>query len=119
MHSHELISTHSRNFEVSGCDLWATADLFGSGSATADGYGGGFAMFGGGLKQSTFCMARRKTMITMGSPDFVWINTNEIISSWYLLGAVCVTPQVRAHREQHRTLGQEPGLRRQGGQGCF
>ena len=46
MHSHELISTHSRNFEVSGCDLWATADLFGSGSATADGYGGGFARFG-------------------------------------------------------------------------
>jgi hypothetical protein len=37
-------------------------------------------------------MARRKTMITMGSPYFVWINTNEIISSWYLLGAVCVAP---------------------------
>jgi hypothetical protein len=37
MHGHELISTHSKNFEVSGCDLWATADLFGSGSATADG----------------------------------------------------------------------------------
>jgi hypothetical protein len=35
-------------------------------------------------------MVHRKTMITMGSPDFVWINTNEIISSWYLLGAVCV-----------------------------
>ena len=103
--SHELISTHSRNFEVSGCDLWATgalsvslslclsvslslclsvslslclsvslslclsvslslclclsvslslclrkmwatADLFGSGSATGDGYGNGFASFG-------------------------------------------------------------------------
>jgi hypothetical protein len=46
----------------------------------------------GGVKQSTFCMARRKTMITMGSPDLVWINANEIISSWYLLDAVCVTP---------------------------
>jgi hypothetical protein len=31
-------------------------------------------------------------MITMGSPYFVWINTNGIISSWYLLDAVCVTP---------------------------
>jgi hypothetical protein len=31
-------------------------------------------------------------MITMGSPYFVWINANEIISSWYLLGAGCVTP---------------------------
>jgi hypothetical protein len=47
---------------------------------------------GGGLKQSTFCMVHRKSMITMGSPYFVWLNTNEIISSWYLLGAVCVTP---------------------------
>jgi hypothetical protein len=49
----------------------------------------------GGAKQSTFCMARRKTMITIGSPYFVWINTNEIISSfepWYLLGAVCDPP---------------------------
>jgi hypothetical protein len=46
----------------------------------------------GGLKQRTFCMARRKTMITMGSPYFVWINANEIISSWYLLDAVCVPP---------------------------
>ena len=41
-------------------------------------------------------------MITMGSPYFVWINTNEIISSWYLLGAVCValpylSAQVRVH----------------------
>jgi hypothetical protein len=45
-----------------------------------------------GLKQRTFCMAHRKTMITMGSPYSVWINANEIISSWYLLGAVCVTP---------------------------
>jgi hypothetical protein len=36
-------------------------------------------------------MARRKTMIAMGSPYFVWINANEIISSWYLRGAVCVT----------------------------
>ena len=32
-----------------------------------------------GLKQSTFCMAHRKTMFTMGSPYFVWINANEII----------------------------------------
>jgi hypothetical protein len=31
-------------------------------------------------------------MITMGSPYFVWINAYEIISSWYLLGAGCVTP---------------------------
>jgi hypothetical protein len=31
-------------------------------------------------------------MITMGSPYFVWINANEIISSWYLLGAVCAAP---------------------------
>ena len=31
-------------------------------------------------------------MITMGSPYFVWINTNEIILSWCLLDAVCVTP---------------------------
>jgi hypothetical protein len=31
-------------------------------------------------------------MITMGSSYFVWINANEIISSWYLLGAVCVAP---------------------------
>jgi hypothetical protein len=46
----------------------------------------------GGVKQSTFCMARRKTMINMGSPYFVWINANGIISSWYLLGAVCVAP---------------------------
>ena len=44
------------------------------------------------VKQSTFCIARRKSMITMGSSYFVWINTNEIISSWYLLDAVCVTP---------------------------
>jgi hypothetical protein len=48
----------------------------------------------GGLKQSTFCMVRRKTMITMGSPYFVLINANETISSWYLLGAVCVAPHV-------------------------
>jgi hypothetical protein len=49
----------------------------------------------GGVKQSTFCMVHRKTMITMGSPYFVWINANEIISSWYLLGAVCVTPPAK------------------------
>jgi hypothetical protein len=53
---------------------------------------------GGGLKQSAFCMARRKTMITMGSPDFVWINANEIISSWRLLGAGCVAPPRRGPR---------------------
>jgi hypothetical protein len=46
----------------------------------------------GGVKQSTFCMARQKIMITMGSPYFVLINANEMISSWYLLGAGCVTP---------------------------
>jgi hypothetical protein len=27
-----------------------------------------------------------------GLSVFVWINANEIISSWYLLGAVCVAP---------------------------
>jgi hypothetical protein len=48
-------------------------------------------------------------MITMGSPYFVWINTNEIISSWYLLDAVCVTPsrtsraQVARLRSQSKT----------------
>jgi hypothetical protein len=31
-------------------------------------------------------------MITMGSPYFVWINANGIISSWHLLGAGCVAP---------------------------
>ena len=46
----------------------------------------------GGVTQSTFCMVHRKTMIAMGSPYFVWLNTNEIISSGYLLDAVCVTP---------------------------
>jgi hypothetical protein len=54
----------------------------------------------GGVKQSTFCIARRKTMITMGSPDFVWINANEIISSWYLRGAACVSPPYRDHLQQ-------------------
>jgi hypothetical protein len=34
----------------------------------------------------------------MGSPYFVWISTNEIISSWYLLGAVCVAPPPRLKR---------------------
>ena len=28
----------------------------------------------------------------MGSLHCVWIHTNEMISAWYLLGAVCVTP---------------------------
>jgi hypothetical protein len=46
----------------------------------------------GGVKQSTFCMARRKTMITMGSLYFIWIDANVIISSWDLRGAVCVAP---------------------------
>jgi hypothetical protein len=64
----------------------------------------------GGVKQSTCCMARRKPMITMGSPYFVRINANEIIPSWYLLGAVCVWPRPplkmpsrkrRAHRAAH------------------
>jgi hypothetical protein len=44
-------------------------------------------------------------MITMGSPYFVWINANEIVSSWYLRGAVCVAPppyqQVRGGAEGH------------------
>jgi hypothetical protein len=56
--------------------------------------GRGRAIALGGLKQSTFCMVHRKTMITMGSPAFVWINTNEIISSWHLLGAGCVSPPI-------------------------
>jgi hypothetical protein len=56
----------------------------------------------GGVKQSTFCMAHRKTMITMGSPYFVWINTNEIISSWYSLGAVCVNPPSTRLRQPQR-----------------
>jgi hypothetical protein len=46
----------------------------------------------GGSNKVFFCMARRKTMITMGSPYFVWINANKLIPSWYLLGAVCVPP---------------------------
>jgi hypothetical protein len=46
----------------------------------------------GGATQSTFCIAHRETMVTIDPPDFVWINTNEIISSWYLLDAVCVVP---------------------------
>jgi hypothetical protein len=54
----------------------------------------------GGVTQSTFCMVHRKTMITMGSPYFVWINTNEIVSSWYLLDAVCVTPPACGSRGQ-------------------
>jgi hypothetical protein len=45
-------------------------------------------------------------MITIGSPYFVWINTNEIISSWYLLDAVCVAPllggRARTDKEVHR-----------------
>jgi hypothetical protein len=45
-----------------------------------------------GVKQRTFCMARRQTMITMGSPYFVWKNAYEIISSLCLLGAVCAPP---------------------------
>jgi hypothetical protein len=34
----------------------------------------------------------------MDPPYFVWINTNEIFSSWYLLGAVCVPPPCPAIR---------------------
>ena len=36
-------------------------------------------------------------MTTMGSPYFVWKNTNEISSPWYLLDAVCVTPPPCPH----------------------
>jgi hypothetical protein len=69
----------------------------------------------GGLKQSTFCMARRKTMITMGSPYFVWINANEIISSWYLLCAVCVTaPPPRAAEHELASARAGGGHRAQG-----
>jgi hypothetical protein len=46
----------------------------------------------GGSNKVLFVWRAEKTMITMDSPDFVWINTNEIVSSWYLLGAVCVAP---------------------------
>jgi hypothetical protein len=53
---------------------------------------------GRGAQTSTFCMAHRKTMITMGSPYVVWINTNRIVSSWYLRGAGCVTPPPPSHR---------------------
>jgi hypothetical protein len=35
----------------------------------------------------------------MGSPYFVWINANEIISSWYLLDAVCVNPPAGTARK--------------------
>jgi hypothetical protein len=52
----------------------------------------------GGVKQSTFCMARRKTMITMGSPYFVWKNTNEIILLRFLRDSVCVAPPRAARR---------------------
>jgi hypothetical protein len=54
----------------------------------------------------------------MGSPDFVWINNNEIVSSWYLLRAVCVTPpgQVLAamaalDEEENRMGGLDEGRR--------
>ena len=43
-------------------------------------------------------------MITMGSPYFVWINNNDIISSWYLLDAVCVTPPLQGVRIARRGL---------------
>ena len=65
----------------------------------------------GGLKQSTFCVVHRKTMITMGSLYFVWINTNKIISSWYLLDAVCVTPRARRPRWSTRSAGRSSGRR--------
>jgi hypothetical protein len=51
-----------------------------------------------GVQTKYFLHGAPKTMITMGSPYCVWINTNELISSWYLLGAVCVAPP--AHRAQ-------------------
>jgi hypothetical protein len=63
----------------------------------------------GGLKQSTFCMVHRKPMITMGSPYFVWINTNGIISSWYLLGAGCVAPPKVLGRRKHLLQQQSIG----------
>jgi hypothetical protein len=40
----------------------------------------------------------------MGSPYFVWINANEIISAWYLLGAVCVTPPLRYIKKQRNRV---------------
>ena len=43
-------------------------------------------------------------MITMGSPYFVWKNTNEIILSWYLLDAVCVTPPGRVEKQAREYL---------------
>jgi hypothetical protein len=55
----------------------------------------------GGLRQSACCMARRKTLITMGAPYFVWTNANEIISSWYVLGAGCVAPPPPANPQAH------------------
>jgi hypothetical protein len=71
----------------------------------------------GGGQTSYFLYGAPKTMITMGSPDFVWINANEIISSWYSLGAVCVAPpgagrgRHRRPRAYHRLLrGRGPGL---------
>jgi hypothetical protein len=57
-------------------------------------------------------------MITTGSPYFVWINANEIISSWYLLGAVCVTPPrskltgALASRGGQRRPAAEPAVHR-------
>jgi hypothetical protein len=66
-------------------------------------------------------------MITMGPPYFVWINTNEIISSWYLLGAVCVTPPAQVWRRaaisralaaepvRHRAAGRQRGTARRDG----
>ena len=59
-----------------------------------------------GVNQSAFCMARRNTMITMGYPDFVWINANEIISSWYLLGAACVPPPAQVVCEGLRLVSE-------------
>jgi hypothetical protein len=57
-------------------------------------------------------------MIATGSPDFVWINTNEIISSWYLLGAVCVSPptglRIQGFDDGHR-VGNDVLSRNAGG----
>jgi hypothetical protein len=45
----------------------------------------------GGVKQTTFCMVHRKTMITMGSPYSVWIHADEIISCMvFTRRGVCV-----------------------------
>jgi hypothetical protein len=82
----------------------STGKLSAVGTNAGDGNAASIVVFKvGGVKQSTFCMARRKSMITMGSPYFVWINTNEIISSWCLLDAVCVTPPFKVSDRPFKT----------------